>query len=334
MTWDMVQVSPTILLLMGSSSTGGQSQSGTGLVRVIDISDPRNIRLVRDVAIPGTVHAFGVAVDGDVAVVTATRRGIPERLAHLRRQRRARHARPERPGQPAARSHGKSGRRGERRRLRSRRSAMACSRSGPEGPPATSRSCTCSTPSDPDHLVYAAIDAPAALQGISGGGNLVFTTDGSSLIVYQILASPGIPVTARVQVPNNTGVAVVPGSFSVAPSQIIAGPDFDTLVFDLTLTADVAQPDDHLAVHGDQLAAGRVTRGHRGVDGRFHQPGHGRPGLVAAPVGGRRADPRSRSGNADRAAGRSRFVHLDSQEPDGDGRDLQSRCPGRAGGAG
>ena len=88
----------------------------------------------------------------------------------------------------------------------------------------------------PDHPIYVGIDAPAALQGISGGDGLVFTTDGSSLIVYQILASPGIPVTARVQVPSGTGVAVVPGSFSVAPTQIIAGPDFDTLVFDVALT--------------------------------------------------------------------------------------------------
>ena len=90
--WDLVQVSPTILLLMGSSSTGGQSQSGSGLVRVIDISDPRNIRLVRDVPIPGTVQAFGVAVDGDVAVVSAIAGGVAERLTRLLRQRRARHA--------------------------------------------------------------------------------------------------------------------------------------------------------------------------------------------------------------------------------------------------
>ena len=74
--WDVVQVSPTILLLTGSSSTGGQSQTGMGLVHVVDISDPRNIRLVRDIVIPGTVQAFGIAVDGNVAVVTASQGGF------------------------------------------------------------------------------------------------------------------------------------------------------------------------------------------------------------------------------------------------------------------
>src|SRR5262249_40397082 len=37
MTWDLVQVAPTTLLLMGSSSTGGAGLTGVGLVRVVDI---------------------------------------------------------------------------------------------------------------------------------------------------------------------------------------------------------------------------------------------------------------------------------------------------------
>ena len=250
---------------------------------MVDISDPRNMRLVRDIPIPGTVQAFGVAVDGDVAVVTAIARGVPERLARLRRQRRARHARPERPGQPAARPHRSPGRRGARHRLRlhGRGRPVRVRDRGTAGDHPTLYLLNAD---DPDHPVFAGIDAPAALQGISGGDNLVFTTDQNSLIVYQILASPGIPVTARVQVPNNTGVAVVPGSFSVAPSQVIPGPDFDTLVFDLALTAANPEPDDHLADHREQPPAGRGPRGHAGIDDRLHQPGHGRPALAAAAV--------------------------------------------------
>ena len=148
-TWDLVQVSPTILLLMGSSSTGGQSLVGTALVRVIDVSDPRNIRLIRDIPIPGAVHAFGAAVDGDVAVVTASQGGFQNGsltfagnivLATLDLSD---------PANPTAHPLGSPGRRGARRRLRLHGRGAACSRSGQAGPPVIIRPCTCSTRTTP-----------------------------------------------------------------------------------------------------------------------------------------------------------------------------------------
>ena len=41
-------------------------------------------------------------------------------------------------------------------------------------------------------------------------------------------------MTAQVQIPKSTGVAVVPNSFSVPPTSIITGTDFDTLVWEFT----------------------------------------------------------------------------------------------------
>src|SRR5262249_50011567 len=75
-TWDVKQVSPTIILVTGSTATEGNTQNGVGVVHVIDISDPRNLHVLRDLEIAGTVHAFGIAVDGDRALVTATEGGI------------------------------------------------------------------------------------------------------------------------------------------------------------------------------------------------------------------------------------------------------------------
>jgi uncharacterized membrane protein len=50
-------------------------------------------------------------------------------------------------------------------------------------------------------------------------------------IVTNTLSVSSTPFSATVQVPNNTGVAIVPGSFNVAPTQIIEGTDFDTLIW-------------------------------------------------------------------------------------------------------
>lgn len=44
-------------------------------------------------------------------------------------------------------------------------------------------------------------------------------------------------MTASVQVANNTGVAVVAGSYNIPPMQIVSGTDFDTLVWQRTLSS-------------------------------------------------------------------------------------------------
>ena len=57
-------------------------------------------------------------------------------------------------------------------------------------------------------------------------------------MIYQLGGVGSIPVTAEVQVPNGTGVAVVPNSFNIAPTTIIPGTDYDTLEWNLTLNQD------------------------------------------------------------------------------------------------
>ncbi len=221
--WELVQISPTILLLMGSSSTGGQSQVGTALVRVIDISDPRNMRLVRDIPIPGAVQAFGVAVDGDVAVVTASQGGFQNGsltftgnivLATLDLSD------PDNPQLVHSEVLGDAAS-GIGYVFTVGAGLFVFGTGGTDG---EHPKLYLLNTDDPNNPVFAGIDAPAVLAGISGGGNLIFTTDFNSLIVYQILASPGIPVTAQVQVPNNTGVAIVPGSFKGALRAVSSPP--------------------------------------------------------------------------------------------------------------
>lgn len=72
-----VQISATILLVTGSTATGTDTQSG-GAVRVVDISDPRNMRLIRDLQIPGTVQVLDIAASGNRGLITATQGGIAD----------------------------------------------------------------------------------------------------------------------------------------------------------------------------------------------------------------------------------------------------------------
>lgn len=238
MTWSVVQAAPTILLVTASSATGTNTQAGVGQVHVVDISDPRNMQDLRDVQIPGTVHAFGVAVDGNRAVITATQGGIQDLsqtfpftgnmiLATLDLSD---------PAHPQVVHTQDSGRPapgvGFDVALGNGLFALP------------TISATGNKPglfvldaNDPNNLVFAGVDVPAAIAGMSASDNFIYTTDHSSLIIYQVLASPGIPVTAEVKVPNNSGVEIVPNSFNISPTTIIDGPDFDTLVFDFAFTA-------------------------------------------------------------------------------------------------
>lgn len=62
------------------------------------------------------------------------------------------------------------------------------------------------------------------------------TADVSGVSIFEVGTIPAIPITASVQVPNGTGVEVVAGSFNVAPDEVVAGTDFDTLIWNVTLT--------------------------------------------------------------------------------------------------
>ena len=99
------------------------------------------------------------------------------------------------------------------------------------------------------------------------------------MIIYQIDAPDAIPVTARVDIPKNTGVTVVPGSFSLAPTQVISGTDFDTYVWSLNLTS-ATPPITWQSIVTDLKSGesrpvalgGSVTFTSQGTDGEFNLP--------------------------------------------------------------
>jgi hypothetical protein len=53
--------------IASSTSTGGDLQGGVGRVMVVDYSDPAHLQFPREVDIPGTVHTFTLAIQGNRA---------------------------------------------------------------------------------------------------------------------------------------------------------------------------------------------------------------------------------------------------------------------------
>lgn len=238
-TWDVKMVSPSIMLVTGSSATGTDTQAGVGLVRVIDVSDPSNMQLVRDLEIPGTVHAFGIAIDGNTAFVTATEGGFSDFTPNFPFAGRIVLATldisdPANPqlidtqtlDDPAT---------GVTFPLSLGNDQFSFGTNGPDG---NSPTLYIVDASDPTQLAFSGTNAPSPRPtAASTDDGLIFVTDGNSVLIYDILGAPGIPATVEVQIPKNTDVAVVPGSFNISPSSVIVGTDFDTYVFDVPLTS-------------------------------------------------------------------------------------------------
>ena len=73
---------------------------------------------------------------------------------------------------------------------------------------------------------------------MSAAGSLLFTADGSSLSIYNIVAGQDTPVTAQVTIPAGNSVSIVPGSFSEDPTATTANPDgSQTLEWNLDLSS-------------------------------------------------------------------------------------------------
>jgi uncharacterized protein (TIGR03437 family) len=66
--FDVVAVNDTIAYAASSSSTGSQTATGTGLLLVLDTSNPKSLKVVKKIAVPGTRQVLSVRVQGNLAV--------------------------------------------------------------------------------------------------------------------------------------------------------------------------------------------------------------------------------------------------------------------------
>ena len=93
---------------------------------------------------------------------------------------------------------------------------------------------------DPNDVIVSQMSIPNGVDWVASSGNEYYTTSGSGLLIYSIAAGQPLPVTAEVTVPTNDGVSAVPGSFSVAPTQITTNANSETLEWDLSFTSEEA----------------------------------------------------------------------------------------------
>jgi uncharacterized membrane protein/transglutaminase-like putative cysteine protease len=236
--WSVIQADPTTLLVSGSTSVHGDTQTGSGVVYVIDISDPTHMSIVSSLTIPGTLLAFGLTSQGDRAFVTASTGGWNSGRSDLGFTGQSVLAtldisNPRNPKLIATETLARASRGYDYAvSLDNGLYAYASLGSTSDQPEITVVNDT-----DPTQLGTSSTTVPAQILEMYGEGNFVYTVSTSGLIIYQVGAPNSVPVTASVEVPRKNGVAIVPGSFSIPPTQIISGTDFDTYEWKLSLGA-------------------------------------------------------------------------------------------------
>ncbi|WP_299948511.1 hypothetical protein [uncultured Microbulbifer sp.] len=75
--FNIAQTDATTILLTSTTATGGDTQTGIGRIRVVDISNPSSLVVLNnnELQIPGTVQTVGLAVQGNQALVSASTGG-------------------------------------------------------------------------------------------------------------------------------------------------------------------------------------------------------------------------------------------------------------------
>jgi uncharacterized membrane protein/transglutaminase-like putative cysteine protease len=230
----------------GTDFMNGDFTSGVGRVLVVDSSNPGNVSVLRAVDIPGTVNLFDVTVQGNRALVVGSSGGaitpgggfaghltlslldITDPLnplllgTTLVTDTKI----------PSSDTVAKLS------ALPLGNGLFAVSQASLNGNPVL----LLVDPADPDNIVVTSDPVPALVNEMAVSGDLLYTTSSAGLLIYRINAIPSIPITASVQVPNNTGVAVVAGSFDMPPTKVVHGTSFDTLVWVRSLAFGEAQP--------------------------------------------------------------------------------------------
>ena len=75
---------PQTAYLASSSVVGGNTQAGVGQVQVVDVTDPTDPSVLTNLAIPGTVQAVGIGVEGNTGVVIGITTGWNDPFDGLR----------------------------------------------------------------------------------------------------------------------------------------------------------------------------------------------------------------------------------------------------------
>ena len=233
-----VAITDQLAYVLGSTSTGGNTQVGVGQLQVVDTSDPTHLSVVKHLAIPGMVHAVAIAMQGNRALVVGSTGGRKSPFNGLSDNGLTGTvalavvditdpANPQLVGNTLVTDSPV----GSLGAVALGNGKFAVSGVTVNGTPALMVVDT----SGSTQPVVSTVAVPTAVNNMAVVGDDLYTTSSAGLSIYRIETLTSIPVTAEVQVPKNTGVTVVPNSFNIAPTQVLDGPNFQTLVWNLTV---------------------------------------------------------------------------------------------------
>ena len=263
-------INSQVTYVAGSTSTGANTQSGSGSVLVVNTANPASMSVAEQLDIPGTVQALAIAVDGNEALVVGSTGGWQSPFSDpsqigltgnvtltmlnisnpldptiIGSTVVTQDTFPNAGDNPA----------GKLQAIYLGNGQFAISDTLAGGGPVL----LVVNASNPANLVTNTVAAPADINGMTVSGDRLLATSGAGLEIYQTGVLTTQSLTAEVTVPTTGAAAVVPSSFSVQPNQIIPGSGTETLVWDLTLDPGAGSQQITWETTVNGLVAGQVV---------------------------------------------------------------------------
>ena len=238
-------VSSSLAYVVGSTSTGAATQTGSGQLQVVNISNPASLTVSDTLSIPGTIQALAVAVQGNRALVVGSTGGwatpfntpsdsltgnLTLTLLDITNP-----ADPVILSSTPISSAAVSNAATPINIVALGGNQFAVSNVNSNGSPAV----LVVDGSNPTSLGVTTFTGAGAVSGMATNGGILYASTVSGLDVYRAGSIGNVPVTVTVQVPTTTGVSIVAGSFNVAPNTITPGATSETLTWNFPSLASI-----------------------------------------------------------------------------------------------
>jgi hypothetical protein len=250
-----------------TSSTEVQLNPGVGRVLVVDDSNPASLSVSKEVDIPGTTQALGVAIQGNQALVVSSTGGPAGNLSNYGQV--SGHlalslldvSNPASPtlignslvtGDTFGTTASNTG--GDISVLPLGNGLYAVSGAVDNGTSVL----LLVDPTDPNNLVVSATPLPVGGNEMAVSGNILYATSSQGLTTYQIGSIAHTSYTASVEVPTDANTTIVSGSYNIPPTSITTGANFDTLTWVRQLAYGQDQQTFSWQTHAADLATNEV----------------------------------------------------------------------------
>ena len=234
--WQGAPVNNNVLLLASTTATGSDEGSNAqGLVMVVDTSNPASPSVIEKLVIPGMGGVTGISVQGNRAFVLGSSEYWGSGTTGLAGNVVVAMLDLSQPTNPTIIS---------TQTLNVPSIGISFVQSlgnnmyvtGSLAGQAAKPELLVFDASDPQNVAVTQVGTAVLAGSFTAAGNLLYTVDGSSLSIYNIVTGQDTPVVAQVTVP--AGVSTVPSSFSLAPTSTTTNADgSQTLAWDLAFSA-------------------------------------------------------------------------------------------------